>query len=47
MGAMNVDVRHGPTSRRYSLEQQGHAVRMVFALREELRYLVGHGHACG
>ena len=36
MGTMNVDMRHGPTSRRYSLEQKEHAVRMVLALREEL-----------
>ncbi len=34
MGTMNVDMRHGPTSRRYSLEQKEHAVRMVLALRQ-------------
>lgn len=36
MGSM--DSRAGPaaTSRRYSAEQKQHAVRMVFALREEL-----------
>ena len=36
MGAMDADVRQGPTSRRYSPGQKEHAVRMVFALREEL-----------
>ena len=50
MGTMKLDVRHGPTSRRYSLEQKGHAVRMVFALREELGSSSGtvtraHDHA--
>ena len=34
----SVDSRAGPTptSRRYSAEEKQHAVRMVFALREEL-----------
>ncbi|MCP5025169.1 MAG: transposase [Actinomycetia bacterium] len=33
---MNVDVGSKPTTRRYSPEQKEQAVRMVFALREEL-----------
>ena len=34
--AMNVDMGPKPTRRRYSTEQKESAVRMVFALREEL-----------
>ena len=33
---MNTDVGSKPTTRRYSREQKDRAVRMVFALREEL-----------
>ena len=33
---MNTDVDQKPTTRRYSPEQKEQAVRMVFALREEL-----------
>ena len=33
---MNTDVGSKPTMRRYSPEQKERAVRMVFALREEL-----------
>ncbi len=36
MGAMDTQARAAGTSRRYSAEQKKHAVRMVFALREEL-----------
>ncbi len=33
---MKMDVKSKPTMRRYSREQKEQAVRMVFALREEL-----------
>ena len=36
MRAMNTDVESKSTQRQYSPEQKGQAVRMVFALREEL-----------
>ena len=36
MGSMDTDAGPAATSRRYSAEQKQHAVRMVFALREEL-----------
>ena len=36
MGAMDTQTRAAVRSRRYSDEQKKHAVRMVFALREEL-----------
>lgn len=34
--AMNVDMESKPTRRRYTPEQKASAVRMVFALQEEL-----------
>jgi len=34
--AMNVDMELKPTRRRYTVEQKESAVRMVFALRDEL-----------
>lgn len=39
----SMDTKSGPvpTSRRYSAEQRQHAVRMVFALRDELGTSVG------
>ena len=36
MGPMDSGTGPAPTSRRYSAGQKQHAVRMVFALREEL-----------
>ena len=36
MGSMDTQSRRAATSRRYPAEQKQHAVRMVFALREEL-----------
>ena len=36
MGFMDTEAGPSATSRRYSAEQKQHAVRMVFALREEL-----------
>ena len=36
MGSMDTEAGRAATSRRYSAEQKRHAVRMVFALREEL-----------
>jgi hypothetical protein len=38
---MNVNVKSKPTTRRYSPEPRDRAVRMVFALRNELGTMQG------